>query len=74
MCSNKQAVLTAFIIIISAFVLNAQKKYPYQDPKLSMGKRIDNIISLLTLEEKISFIASNESGIPRLNIPSPGFA
>ena len=37
-----------------------------------MDKRVDNIVSLLTLEEKIEVLINFQ--VPRLNIPSPGSA
>ena len=46
-------------------------QYPFQDPNLGTEKRIDNIISLLTLEEKISCLSTNPS-VPRLNIHASG--
>jgi beta-glucosidase len=51
----------------------AQPKYPFQDPALDPEKRIDNAISLLTLEEKIaglgaSGVESARLGIPKMNI------
>ncbi|HWI90155.1 MAG TPA: glycoside hydrolase family 3 C-terminal domain-containing protein [Flavisolibacter sp.] len=58
---------------ISIINCNAQTKYqyPFQNPDLNIEKRIDNIISLLTLEEKISCLSTNPS-IPRLGIKGTG--
>ena len=41
----------------------------FQDTTLSDSQRIDNLISLLTLEEKIDLFSTN-LGVPRLGIPS----
>lgn len=41
--------------------------YPFQNTRLSDEKRIDNLISLLTLEEKINCLSTRPS-IPRLGI------
>jgi beta-glucosidase len=49
----------------------AQFQYPFQDPALSIEERVANIISLLTLEEKISCLATNPS-VPRLGIKASG--
>ena len=46
---------------------SAQTQYPFQDTKLPVEKRIDNIISLLTLDEKINCLSTNPS-VPRLGI------
>ncbi len=45
----------------------ASNQYPFQDPNLDIEKRIDNIISLLTIDEKISCLSTNPS-VPRLGI------
>jgi len=43
---------------------------PFQDPKLPLEDRVNNLVSLLTLEEKISLLGQNQPAIPRLNIRS----
>lgn len=47
--------------------INAQTKY--LNPNLDLDTRVDDLISRLTLEEKINQMQMNTSGIPRLNIP-----
>jgi beta-glucosidase len=47
--------------------LSAQTEYPFQNPDLPAEERINNIISLLTLEEKISCLGT-DPGVPRLGI------
>jgi len=51
----------------------AQQKfqYPFQDPSLPAEKRIDNILSLMTIDEKIDCLGV-PTGVPRLGIPSYG--
>ncbi len=44
-------------------------QYPFQDPKLSNEKRVDDLIPRLTLEEKVSQMQNRAAAIPRLNIP-----
>ena len=51
--------------------LHAQYQYPFQNPKLDVEKRIDNIISLLTPDEKITCLGTNPT-IPRLGIKGSG--
>ncbi len=46
-------------------------QYPFQNPDLSMEKRIDNIISLLTIDEKVLCLGTNPS-VPRLGIKASG--
>jgi beta-glucosidase len=42
--------------------------YAFQDPKLPMEQRVDNIVSLLTLDEKIGMLGQVQPAIPRLGI------
>ncbi len=62
-----------FLLIIGLFLpvsgLVAQYQYPFQDPSLPDEERIENLISLMTLEEKINAL-STQLGIPRLGIRS----
>jgi beta-glucosidase len=59
--------------VVSSFISVAQDKYsyPFQNPHLAVEKRIDNIISLLTTEEKIICLGTNPT-IPRLGIKGTG--
>ena len=52
--------------------LHAQSRYeyPFQNPALSIEQRADNIISLLTLDEKLA--ALGNAAVARLKIPVPG--
>ena len=55
------------LISLSAYLfLNAQN-YPFQNIRLSEKERIDNLISLMTLDEKLSCLSTRLS-IPRLGI------
>ncbi len=45
--------------------------YPFLDPGLAMDERIANLLSLMTLEEKISCL-STRTGVPRLGVPNFG--
>lgn len=48
-----------------------QCEYRFQDPDLPIDERVENIISLLTLEEKIVCLGTNPS-VPRLGIRGSG--
>lgn len=48
----------------------AQYEYPFQDPDKTVEERADNIVSLLTLEEKIGQMMNNAPAIERLGIPA----
>src|SRR5437764_3142246 len=45
--------------------------HPFQDPSLAPQQRIADILSLMTVDEKINAL-STDSGVPRLGIPSFG--
>jgi beta-glucosidase len=49
----------------------AQFNYPFQNPDLPIEERISNVISLMTLDEKIAFLSSRP-GVPRLGIRAMG--
>ena len=45
-------------------------EYPFQNPKLSIDERVENLISLLTPEEKVGMMMNKTVSIDRLGIPS----
>jgi beta-glucosidase len=47
----------------------APKPAPYLDPKLPVKQRVDDLISRMTLEEKVSQMMNAAPAIPRLSIP-----
>ena len=49
-------------------MLSAQT-LPYQNPQLSAAQRADDLLSRLTLEEKVSLMMDSSPAIPRLGIP-----
>jgi beta-glucosidase len=50
---------------------SAQTQYPFQNPDLPIEQRIDNILSLMTIDEKIECLDTNPS-VPRLGIKASG--
>ena len=62
--------LCLFFTVLVAPV-RAQYQYPFQDPSLPEEVRVTNIISLMTLEEKVAFLSSRP-GVPRLGIKAMG--
>ena len=48
-----------------------EQKYPFQNPDLSVDQRVDNIVSLMTLDEKIDCLSTRPK-VPRLGIGSIG--
>jgi len=51
--------------------VSGQTPYPFQDPNLPIEERVSNVISLMTLEEKVAFLSSRP-GVPRLGIQNMG--
>ena len=48
-----------------------QSAQPFNDPALPMEKRIDNLLSLMTLDEKIDCLGTR-TGVLRLGVPNFG--
>jgi beta-glucosidase len=62
-----------FYFLVFAFVpaLAQQARSPFNDPALPMEKRIDNLLSLMTVEEKIACLGTR-TGVPRLGVANIG--
>ena len=45
-------------------------EYPFQNPKLAIEDRVENLISLLTPEEKVGLMMNKSVSVDRLGIPS----
>ena len=60
----------AFALGVAFSAMLSAQEYPFQDPKLSEDERLDNAVSLMTIEEKIGTIVGQ--GVPRLGIANPG--
>ena len=59
------------ILVAACFgvsIANAQL-LPYQDATLSAGQRADDLLSRLTLDEKVSLMMNNSPAIERLGVP-----
>ena len=57
------------LVLVGGAFLRAQE-YPFQDTKLSEEERLDNAVSLMTVDEKIMTIVGQ--GVQRLGIAGPG--
>jgi beta-glucosidase len=47
--------------------------FPFLDPRLPLTERVEDLISRLSLPEKITMLTSDARGIPRLGIPAYNF-
>src|SRR5258708_11160561 len=63
--------LFSLLVLALAPAMAQQSSQPFRDPALPMEKRIDNLLSLMTLEEKIDCLGTR-TGVPRLGVPSFG--
>ncbi|MUV02863.1 beta-glucosidase [Flavobacterium rakeshii] len=62
-----------FLLLITTSLAAQQKgyQYPFQNPDLDTEKRIDNLLSLMTLDEKINALSTDPS-VPRLGVKGTG--
>ena len=58
-------ILASFVVLVP---VRAQYQYPFQNPAAPVESRIDNVLSLMTLEEKIAVLGTRGIRVPRLGI------
>src|SRR5580692_8427714 len=71
MRTKQLSTIVSLLTLILAPAMAQQSSQPFRDPALPMGKRIDNLLSLMTLDEKIDCLGT-KTGVPRLGVPSFG--
>ena len=64
----KKKLFATLLMGFSTIMVSAQT-LPYQDASLSAGQRADDLLSRLTLEEKVSLMMDTSPAIERLGIP-----
>ena len=67
---KKTLLLSCLLAVSMTPVIGQTYEYPFQDPKLSFDKRTDNLLSLLTPEEKIGLMMNGSISVDRLDIPA----
>ena len=67
----RRLVLAISTSVLLALPAMAQDKYPFQNPDLPTEQRIDNILSLMTIDEKVDILGT-QTGVPRLGIANIG--
>lgn len=60
-------------IFICSFPSAQTFKHPFQYPNLPVEQRIDNLLALLTVDEKIGMMMDNSKAVPRFEIPAYGW-
>jgi beta-glucosidase len=75
MKKNSPSLNSALLLCIALLFLSkstfAQYKYPFQNPDLPTEDRITNLLSLMTLEEKVNCLGTNPT-IERLGVKGTG--
>jgi beta-glucosidase len=70
-------VLTVAVLVLAPLAFPAPARnepayeHPFQNPDLPAEQRIDNLISLMTLDEKVACLGTNPS-VPRLGVKGSG--
>ena len=67
--------ITAFLFISMIFlcrpaISQQQYKFPFQDPKLPVDQRVDDLVSRMTLKEKVYQLFNQAPAIERLSVPA----
>ena len=57
-------------VMMTACFISCNHVEPYRNPKLPLSERVNDLVSRMTLEEKISQMMNNSPAIERLDIPS----
>ena len=66
----KKRILFLTLLAVVTVTAPAQQKYPWQNPQLPTAERVENLISMLTPEEKVGLMMNKSVSIDRLGIPS----
>lgn len=64
----KMKALYILAICLLPFFGISQTDYPFKNPDHSIEERVQDLLSLLTMEEKVSLLVSTSEAIPRLEI------
>jgi beta-glucosidase len=60
----------SFGIFSSGAFAQSPKPLPYLDPSLPTQQRVDDLVSRMTLDEKVAQLINTTPAIPRLNVPA----
>ncbi len=66
---TKKTVLCLFFSLYVIAAVSQTYKHPYLNPRLSVEERVDNLLSLMTYEEKMTQLCDDSPAIERLGIP-----
>jgi beta-glucosidase len=60
--------MSGLVLMVSA--CSVKQQYGFQNPDLPVDERVDNLVSLMTLDEKILQMMNNAPAIERLGVPA----
>lgn len=66
----KRIFFSGLLVISSSVFAQDYKSFPMWDPALPMEQRVNDVVSRLTLEEKVKQMLNAAPAIPRLGIPA----
>ncbi len=66
----KNTFFVALATMMAVTSAQAQEKYPWQNPNLPRAERVENLLSMLTPEEKVGLMMNKSISVDRLGIPS----
>ena len=64
-----QVIAIVLTLLIFGPPVATQQQSPYLNPSLPIDRRVDDLVSRMTLEEKVSQMMNVAPAIPRLGIP-----
>jgi beta-glucosidase len=62
--------ILTFALLINCNAQTSATKFPFQDHTLPLEQRVNDVVSRLTLEEKVAQMLNATPAVPRLNIPA----
>ncbi|NUR88250.1 MAG: hypothetical protein HOY71_29535 [Nonomuraea sp.] len=65
----KRACLAVLVLLLPLCVAAAAENYPFNDPKLPVAQRVDDLLGRLTLDEKLGLLHQSQAASPRLGVP-----
>ena len=63
------AITLLLVVCLSSSRTYTQSTPPYKNPSLPMEQRVDDLVSRMTLEEKVSQMMNGAAPIERLGVP-----
>lgn len=67
---KSNSLITIFICLVVGLGSAQDNQFPFQNYKFSIDERVDDLVSRMTLEEKVGQMMNDAPAIPRLNVPA----